>query len=70
MPGDVSIVGHDNTSLAKLRHVDLTSVNQPRLQMGRMATDALMERVTRRRTRARHQVLQPELIVRSTSDVP
>lgn len=70
VPGDVSIVGHDNTSIAKLRHVGLTSVNQPRLEMGRLAMDALMERVSRGRTRAKHQVLQPELIVRTTSAAP
>jgi DNA-binding LacI/PurR family transcriptional regulator len=71
VPDDISVVGYDNTALAALRHVSLTSVNQPRQEMGSMATDMLHDRIEGRRTRARRQVVTPTLVTRrSTGPCP
>jgi DNA-binding LacI/PurR family transcriptional regulator len=70
IPGDVTLVGYDNTSLAALRHISLTTVHQPRLEMGEMAVSALIERIEEGRTRPRRAVLTPRLIVRGTSAPP
>ena len=70
IPDDVSLVGYDNNTLAALRHIELTSVDQPGADMGRSAVDRLSERINGERSDPRHDVVAPSLVVRSTTGPP
>ena len=70
VPDDVSLVGYDNTFIAALQHVALTSVDQHRERLGRLAVEALIERVEGGRTDVRHEVIAPTLVARGTTGPP
>jgi DNA-binding LacI/PurR family transcriptional regulator len=69
VPGDVSVVGFDNTFVAGLSPLRLTTVNQPRLQMGRQALQLVLERAAGR-TRGTTRLHRPELVVRASTARP
>jgi DNA-binding LacI/PurR family transcriptional regulator len=70
VPDDVSLVGYDNTFVAALGHIALTTVDQGRERLGALAVESLIERITGGRTDAVHHVIAPELVIRSTTAAP
>jgi len=70
IPQDVSVVGYDNTSLAQIRHLWLTSVDNASPEVGRRAGDALLRRMTHPRADASEHLVRPTLQVRGTTGPP
>jgi len=71
VPNDIAIVGYDDIEFAAAAAVPLSSVRQPREQLGRTATQLLLEEIEPSgRHEHRHVVFQPELVVRESSARP
>jgi DNA-binding LacI/PurR family transcriptional regulator len=70
VPEDLAAVGFDNLAYPDYGGVPLTTVEQPRQEIGALAARVLLERVAGRRTRPARTVLGTRLIVRRSAEVP
>ena len=70
MPGRVSVVGYDDSPLARLGAIDLTTVSQSPQPMAEAAVAAAVERLEGDRTAHVDVVLEPHLVVRGTTGPP
>jgi LacI family transcriptional regulator len=71
VPGDIAIVGYDDIDFAEAAAVPLTSVRQPRLELGRTAAELLIEEAEDNGDhRHRQVVFKPELVVRQSTVAP
>lgn len=67
VPRDIAVIGFDNIPLASFPEIRLTTIHQPKYEMGQMAADILLEKIEKRTTgQPRRVILEPELIVRSS----
>ena len=66
VPDDVAVVGFDNTSLAALNHIGLTTIDQPRREMGAAAATMLINTMNDR-GELTDIVMSPSLVVRRTT---
>ena len=67
---DLSVIGYDNSSLSALPQIALTTLNQPRFEIGQRAVTSIHARVAGARQRVTRTLLQPALVVRGTTGAP
>jgi LacI family transcriptional regulator len=68
VPEDISIVGYDDIEFAAAAAVPLTSVRQPRLELGRTAARLLLEEADDTQGHQHRQVIfEPELVIRQST---
>jgi LacI family transcriptional regulator len=67
VPGDISLVGHDNTPYASLLKPALTTVEMKMGELGRTAARRMMDRLEGRGTEPQRISFSPDLIVRQST---
>jgi LacI family transcriptional regulator len=71
IPGDLSIVGFDDTQIARMASPPLTTVRQPLREMGGVALRTALRLAAGEKIDSHHVELATELVVRgSTAQVP
>jgi DNA-binding LacI/PurR family transcriptional regulator len=70
VPGDIAVAGYDDSMLARLArlaHIDLTTVSQQPRQQAERAVRAVVERLDENRQERLDVLLEPRLVVRHTT---
>jgi DNA-binding LacI/PurR family transcriptional regulator len=70
VPREISVVGYDDSALARLAHLDLTTVSQEPREQARLAVAAAVEQLDGGRIGPRESVLTPRLVIRGTTAPP
>jgi len=68
VPEQVSVIGYDDIELAQQSALPLTTVRQPKAELGRVATELLLDEAVRPRSHSHRQIVfEPELVQRATT---
>jgi DNA-binding LacI/PurR family transcriptional regulator len=67
VPADISIIGYDDSALARSPGLELTSIQQVPQEMARLAVERIIARSEGSPVDDREIVLEPELVVRATT---
>ncbi|MGS0686826.1 LacI family DNA-binding transcriptional regulator [Nakamurella sp. GG22] len=67
VPADISLVGYDDSPLAKFRYIDLTSVDDKSTAVGQAAGRALLMRIDEPHRPVDQVLIEPALVARGSS---
>ena len=70
LPGGLAVTGYDDTFLAELRQISLTSVNSDSAGMGQLAARCLLERIATPNRPGVEHLVTPRLVIRASSAQP
>lgn len=67
VPDDVAVVGFDDVELSRLLNPTLTTVRQPKFQIGVLATEIVLDLIAGKPIRNNRTILDYELVIRESS---
>ena len=67
VPDDIAVVGFDDISFASFPEIGLTTVRQPKYEMGKLAANILLDSIIKSTKEPKKHILEPKLIVRTSS---
>jgi DNA-binding LacI/PurR family transcriptional regulator len=70
VPGDLSLIGYDDSRLSDNPRIDLTTVHQDAAGLAREAVQLAVEMLEQKRSGPEDVVLEPKLVVRGTTAKP
>lgn len=66
VPQDISIIGYDDIELAKYLSPPLSTISQPKAELGGLAVETLLKRIRTKSTDFQTIMLEPELVLRNS----
>ena len=69
VPQDVMVTGFDNIEFSSMAIPSITTVNQPKMQLGFMACELLLEKISYPATPNKKVMLDTELIIRESTSI-
>ncbi len=66
VPQDMAVIGYDDIELARYMTPPLTTIHQPKDELGELAIDVLIHRITQPGQKQQRMQLTPELVVRGS----
>lgn len=66
IPQDVAVIGYDDIELARYMTPPLTTIHQPKDELGELAIDVLIHRIAQPGQKQQRMQLTPELVVRGS----
>ncbi|MCV5296165.1 substrate-binding domain-containing protein, partial [Escherichia coli] len=67
IPQDMALVGYDDIELARYMTPPLTTIHQPKDELGELAIDVLIHRMADPQQKQQRVQLTPELVVRGSA---
>lgn len=67
VPEDILVMGFDNTLVSQLTSPSITTINQPKFQLGFLAGELLIEKIKNPLSEVKHMKLNTELIIREST---
>jgi LacI family transcriptional regulator len=67
VPDDIAVVGFDDIAFASFPEIGLTTVRQPKYEMGKMAVNILLDSIIESTKEPKKHILEPKLIIRTSS---
>ena len=70
IPNDMALIGYDDVEFASMLSPALTSIRQPKYQLGRAAAELLLHEINETEQHQHTQIMyQPELIIRASTQI-
>ena len=66
VPDDIAVIGHDGLDLCRMLHPHVTTIAQPRYEMGRRSAELLIEHIETQKA-PEVVVLPPSLLIGETA---
>lgn len=67
VPEDILVIGFDNTLISQLTSPSITTINQPKFQLGFLSGELLVEKIKHPLSEVKHMKLNTELIIREST---
>jgi len=67
IPEDIAVVGFDNTSIASMYDPQVTTISQPRYDLGKISMEMLLDLINKEPVTLREVYLEHELIIREST---